>query len=447
MHYIWPDRPASWRDLPRRTWPTVRQITRLTVATVLAYLASLPFLDGAVDLTGPLTALLVVQASTYSTITMGFVRVGAVVTGILVALTVASFVGLTWWSLGVAVATGLVLSELLHLHKQGLEPAISAMLVLGVTNPEVAGVTRVGTTLIGAAVGIALNLLVPPRRSQRKTVSAVRRAAIAVADTLEAVAVSIQSRPIIRHDAQVWLDRARAAASRAAAANEEVTQLEEGRRYNPWSIGTANVGPGLRTGLESLEDAMFAVRALLLIIRNEAPESAPESAPGVHGADGLGVDGADGLGVDGLGVQVRAAFAVVLEEIARCFDAYGQLIEAEAEGRVAGAEAYLTETLSNLRESEAFMAELVMAEVADVAESSDHKELWLLHGSILQAVHHIIATLDVGARARVRSDLEDAAAQSGLAAMLSRADLPPGLANLTERLRPDQGSDPQEPKA
>ena len=73
-------------------------VFRLTAAAVVAYLVTLVLTDGAVDLTGPLTALLVVQASTVSTLKMGVVRVGAVLSGILVATLVSIWIGLTWWS-------------------------------------------------------------------------------------------------------------------------------------------------------------------------------------------------------------------------------------------------------------------------------------------------------------------------------------------------------------
>jgi uncharacterized membrane protein YgaE (UPF0421/DUF939 family) len=84
-------------------------VTRLTSAAVVAYLFTLVLTEGAIDLTGALTALLVVQATAYSTLKMGAVRVGAVLSGVLVATLLSTWVGLTWWSLGAALAAGLVL--------------------------------------------------------------------------------------------------------------------------------------------------------------------------------------------------------------------------------------------------------------------------------------------------------------------------------------------------
>ena len=88
---IWPSFPISWSEVPARIRPAVSQITRLTVAAVIAYLVANAVSPGILDLTAPLTALLVVQASTVGTLRMGLVRVGAVLTGVLVAVGLASF--------------------------------------------------------------------------------------------------------------------------------------------------------------------------------------------------------------------------------------------------------------------------------------------------------------------------------------------------------------------
>src|SRR5438309_1271882 len=82
---------------------------------VVAFLVSAALTDDARDLTGPLTALLVVQASAFSTMKMGAVRVGAVLAGIVVATVLSSWIGLTWWSLGAAIAISLVLAKILRL--------------------------------------------------------------------------------------------------------------------------------------------------------------------------------------------------------------------------------------------------------------------------------------------------------------------------------------------
>lgn len=383
LHFVLPDRPASWRDLPRRLWPTTRRILRLTVATVLAYLACLLVPNGATDLTGALTALLVVQATAFSTVRMAMVRVGAVLTGILVAIGVSTVVGLTWWSLFLAVFASLALAELFHLGEQSLETAISAMLILAVSNPELAGEQRIVLSLIGAAVGMAVNFAVPPKVPAAQAISAVRQVGIAGADGLRETAASLRVRPVLQGDVDHWLDRSRTVAAASAAAAEVVAEFEEGRRLNPWAPHETVLGPQLRTGLEALEDAQFAVRALWLIMRREAPVV--------------------GTPDDGYGDEVRAAFALVLEETARCLESFGWLIQAEAEGRVEEAETGLAAALERVRETRAILTDLFFV------DARSETSLWLLRGSILTAVEHVLDRLDVAGRAQVRSTLAEEA--------------------------------------
>ena len=97
---------------------------------------------------------------TFSTAMMA----GPLLGGVLVATMLSYWIGLTWWSLGAAVAISLVLGKVLRLGEQAIEMPISAMLILAVSDPAIAAETRVLTTLIGAGVGIGLNLLYPPAR-------------------------------------------------------------------------------------------------------------------------------------------------------------------------------------------------------------------------------------------------------------------------------------------
>jgi uncharacterized membrane protein YgaE (UPF0421/DUF939 family) len=109
--------------------PGVRT-AKTTLAAVLAFQVADLLHTSAQPILAPLTALLVVQATLYSTLTSGLDRIASVVSGVLVAVGVARLTGLTWWSLGLVVAISLVVGRLLRLGANLLEVAISAMLVL-----------------------------------------------------------------------------------------------------------------------------------------------------------------------------------------------------------------------------------------------------------------------------------------------------------------------------
>jgi hypothetical protein len=373
---VWPAHPARWRDVPRRLRPGAVNVLRLTAAAVVTYLLTLVITGGAIDLTGPLTALLVMQASAYSTLRMGIVRVGAVLAGVLIAILLSFWIGLTWWSLGAAVAASLVVAKIFRLGEQAIEVPISAMLILGVTTPDVAAETRVLNTLIGAGVGVAFNLIYPPALPTGRA----RRAVIDVADgtaaPLDAASTALIEGPITREQVQNWLERVRAGARRLTAAVATVASLKDSRRFNPRAIATTDIEPVLASGLQTLESCQLAIRALFIVLLAEVPaEDRPD---------------------DPYGEELRNAFAVVLHDVADCIRAFGSLVLAEVEDRQEEAERSLDESLDILRETQAILTELIMVNV------QENKSSWLLRGSILAAVEHVLNQLNLKDRARIR---------------------------------------------
>ena len=87
----------------RRAQPTAVYIARLTLTAVFAYLLALQLPGGSSrDVVAPLTALLVVQATLFHTISSAIRRVAAVTAGVLAAVAVAAYVPFSWWVLGLA---------------------------------------------------------------------------------------------------------------------------------------------------------------------------------------------------------------------------------------------------------------------------------------------------------------------------------------------------------
>lgn len=372
-----PARSTGTRGQVRRTLSTT---ARLTVAGVLAYLLTLWLTSGPVDLTGALTALLVVQTSAFSTLRMGIVRVGAVLTGVLVAVALSSWVGLTWWSLAMVIAASLLLAAALRLGEQALETPISAMLILGVGGQEIAAETRVVTTLIGAAVGIALNLLVPPRVPTGDAIADVRAVSLRQAECLAAASVSMERAPITKAQVGAWLDQVEKVRGLALTASASVGAMTDARRFNPRAIGTSDPEPTLRDGLRALERSSLAMRALFVVMRKEAPETENPD--------------------DGYGEEVRAAFSLLLRNVAECVDAFGSLVLAETTEVEADVERTLTESLDVEREARALLTELLFV------DAREEPSLWLLRGSILLAVEQVVEPLRLEDRARVRRERE-----------------------------------------
>lgn len=351
-------------------------VARLTIAAVLAYLITVWLIDGPVDLTCALTALLVTQTSARSSLKMGVVRVGAVLTGVLVAIGVSSWVGLTWWSLATVIALSLLLAAVLRLGDQALETPISAMLILAVGGQEIAAETRVLTTLIGAGVGMTFNLLLPPRLPIDVAVRQVRDVATQEAASLREAGWSMMQRPVTRSEVGTWLDRVRDISSVARRAHGSVTTIEELRHLNTRSLNAPRVEPILRSGLDALDRSLFAVRGLYFLMHKEAPD--------VSTLD------------DGYGEDVRAAFAVLLEHVADSVEGFGALVQADAEGADEEVDESLALSIDASGEAMAILTDLLMV------DPRDETSLWLLRGSILVAVGQAIEPLRLQDRARRR---------------------------------------------
>ena len=373
LWWVWPSYPTSWGALPDRLRPAASQIVRLTVAAVVAYVIADTFSPGILDLTAPLTALLVVQATTVGTLQMGLVRVGAVLTGVLVAVGVSTWIGLSWWSLAAVIATSLGLAKVLRLGDQSLEAPISAMLILAVSSPELAAEVRVVNTLIGTVVGIAFSLVVPVSIPSARATGAVRQVARSQAALLDEVALSLTDRAPHPEEVAAWFAWTEDIGRDVDAAAAAVRTVEQSRRLNPRALTAAVVHPGLRNALERLDRCLVAERALLVVIGREAPEAGGGADPSFS-------------------PELRRAFAVVLDDVADALRGFGDLVSAEfGGGKVDRVDELFARTLDIVRETRAVLTELVLLDV----DPRQQTGLWMLQGSVLTAVGEVLQQLDL----------------------------------------------------
>lgn len=373
LWWVWPSLPTSWAQVPARLRPGSVQIARLTVAAVISYIIADALSPGLLDLTAPLTALLVVQASTVGTLQMGLVRVGAVLTGVLVAVGVASFIGLSWWSLAIVIATSLALAKVLRLGEQSLEAPISSMLILAVSSPDLAAEVRVVNTLIGTIVGVAFSLLVPVTIPDARAREEVRGVARSQAGLLDEVALTIASRTPHPDEAAAWLAWADTIDADLQTAATSVNAIAQSRKLNPLALARATVHPGLADALSRLHGALAGQKALLSTLALQAGASDTDTDAQVA-------------------AELRRAFAVVLVDLASGLRSFAQLIDAEfGSGNEHRVDEALHDTVESVREARAVVTELLLIDVDPRVET----DLWMLHGSVLAAVEHMLRQLDL----------------------------------------------------
>jgi hypothetical protein len=168
---------------------------------------------------------------------------------------------LTWWSLGAVVAVSLVVGRLLRLGPHLLEVPISAMLVLAVGGARGVAAGRVSETLIGAAVGIAVNLVIAPPLYVQPAGDALGELADRMAAFLRDLAGALVSE-WSRGAADRWLNEARALGAEVARADRTLSRAEQSARLNPRGGQARDARPRLRTGLTGLEHCYASLRSL-----------------------------------------------------------------------------------------------------------------------------------------------------------------------------------------
>ncbi|MBB4905394.1 FUSC family protein [Actinophytocola algeriensis] len=232
---------------------------KTTLAAVLSFVVADWIGTSDAPVLAPLTALLVIQVTMYDTVRESLQRVASVLAGVLVAVGVAAVVGLSWWSLGGVVAVSLVVGRLLRLGPQLLEMPISAMLVLAVGGDRDVADSRVYETLVGAAVGILVNLAIAPPLYLRPAGDAVRELSERIAGFSRDLAGGLRA-SWSRQDADHWLTEARTLNADVARADRVLGRAEAGARLNPRAASTRREQPRLRTALTGLERFQLSLR-------------------------------------------------------------------------------------------------------------------------------------------------------------------------------------------
>lgn len=356
---------------------------RMTGATVTAFLvAEQVGLREPPPLIAALTALLVVQTTLANTLVSGIQRVLSVVAGVALAVLFVSVVGLTWWSLGGLVAASIVVGQLLRLGPNLVEVPISAMLVLGVgyaAGAESVGTGRVVETLVGAAVGVLINIVFPPAVQTRYAGQAVEKFAEETAGLLDTAATALSAGEVTGEQATRWLDDARRLNRHAPRVDRALAHAEESRRLNLRAIGTPPAGPGLREGLDALEHTSVSMRTLFRAIYDATLERTGVSE---------NPDYAD---------AVRRSAGILMREMGRVVRDFGRLLRGELEAPGEAEQQQLSEAIGALHRARGEVQDLLLA------DPRSRHGLWELNSALLTTADRMLVELGPAAQARPRA--------------------------------------------
>jgi uncharacterized membrane protein YccC len=354
---------------------------RLTVAAVASYVVAAAVFPNTQPLLAPLTALLVVQVTPVSLLASGVDRVVSVVAGVSLAVAISSVVPLTWWSLGILIAVSIMVGQALRLRSNLIEVAISAMLVLGVGSlgAESAGWQRIAETLVGAAVGVVANLLFPPKVASADAGTAIKGLADALGGLLTRAADELADPDTRGHEvasrASDWLDEARRITHEIPSVGAALLRAEQSRKLNVRAVGTPDVGPGLRHGLEVVEHSAVSIRGLFRAVHDATyDETWPD---------------------DEAGDVMLGGLVEVFRELAEAVAAFGAMVSAEVKSEVEGVSPEVQRVqaaLDGLGEARARLNELLAHETSPVD--------FELHAAVLATIKRLLSEMDLDARVR-----------------------------------------------
>ncbi|MFH9008058.1 FUSC family protein [Streptomyces afghaniensis] len=360
------------RILHKRRDPVVVQTLRSAFAATIAYVIALRLSPEPAPLTAPLTALLVVQVTLYATLTNGFRRVNAVVTGVLVAIAFSLLVGLTWWSLALLLVASLAVGRLVRVEEYVPEVAISAMLVLGVTTVGDTAWARVVETLIGAVVGLGCNLLLAPPVWVEEAGESIEGLARRLRQLMlrmgeEAAGGTPPDQAAER------LHEARRLDHDIVEVDAALRQAEDSLRLNPRVREGLLHRVVLRTGLDTLEICTVVLRVLARSFTDLAKEREPEPL---------------------FEAETGAALEQLLSEIADAVVSFAVLVTTHLSASAESAEERLT---AELRTAAGTRDKLALLLREEAERETEH---WQLLGAVLTEVNRILDELDTEHRTR-----------------------------------------------
>jgi uncharacterized membrane protein YgaE (UPF0421/DUF939 family) len=175
-------------------------------------------------------ALVTVQVTVYQSIWRAVQYSAGIVAGMVGAMAIGAWLGINFLTLSLIVVLGLVLGRTLRLGTQVNQVAITGLLVLSFGHSY--GFVRVVDSVIGAAIGVAVNAVIAPPGFSRTAAKELADLADDLATLTTRVAKAIRGQ-WTHEQAQDWLSRSRELSGDARAARKIAQQAEEAVRFHP----------------------------------------------------------------------------------------------------------------------------------------------------------------------------------------------------------------------
>jgi len=215
------------------------QVTKSAIASVIAWLVAGWLIQGPPPVFAAIAALLVVQPSLNQSFSKAVERSVGVITGVVIASLLGLLLGPSSWVVMIAIVAALVVPWALRMTSTTAnQVAISAMLVLALgSTTQSYAVDRILETIIGAVIGVIVNLALVPPVAVKPARDAVEALGEELAVSLERLANALEHPQSAAQLEELLLEARlmrpmRDAAESAIEAGEDSLRLNpRGRRY------------------------------------------------------------------------------------------------------------------------------------------------------------------------------------------------------------------------
>ncbi|AND17553.1 hypothetical protein C5C18_08710 [Rathayibacter tritici] len=216
------------------TRPPVLQLVKTAAATAVTWLLAAVVFPGTLPVFGAIAALLVVAPSINQSFSKALERSVGVIIGVIVGSVIGTVFGGESIIVLLAIVAAIAVGWVVRLTPaSAVQIPISAMLVLsvGAVTPNYA-LDRILETLLGAAVGLVINVLIVPPVVLAPAERALGDLTAQLAAALDDLADALQ-KPVPRRRLDELLINARLLQTMQSKAEEAIATGEESLRLNP----------------------------------------------------------------------------------------------------------------------------------------------------------------------------------------------------------------------
>jgi uncharacterized membrane protein YgaE (UPF0421/DUF939 family) len=206
------------------------QTAKAAVASGVAWVVATGLLNVKDPVLASVAALVTVQVTVYQSMWRAVQYSAGIVAGMVAALAIGDNLGVNVLTMSLVVVAGLVLGRTLRLGTQVNQVAVTALLVLSFGGSY--GYTRVLDSIVGAAVGVAINAAIAPPAFSRTAAKELADLADDLGTLTGRVAKALRG-DWTHEDAQRWLARSRELSGDARAARKIAQQAEEAIKFHP----------------------------------------------------------------------------------------------------------------------------------------------------------------------------------------------------------------------